>query len=86
MIILTVEDKELKFDPSTDGYNQYCNELMPHNKVAPNHNFLMRSVHKDSKKDLKALLELPGVAMQLGDALSQTFAPALQVTVGKPKR
>ena len=83
-ITLTVGTVELNFTVAPEDYNQLLNELMPSNKVAPNHNFAMRTVDAGSKDELKKLFENnPGAAVQIGGALATEFAPALEITVKK---
>lgn len=83
-IVLSVAGADLKFTVTTEAYTGLVNEVMPDNKVAPNHNFAMRTVDAESKDELKALLENhPGAAVQIGSALAAEFAPQLGITVKK---
>lgn len=83
-IVMTAAGTELSFNVSTADYNQYINEVMPDNKVAPNHNLLMRTVDAAVKQPLADLLEAnPGAAIQLGSTLAAEFAPQLEITVKK---
>ncbi len=83
-IVLTAAGTDLSFTVDTEAYNALVNEMMPNNKVAPNHNFAMRTVDADSKEDLKKLFDKhPGAAVQIGGALAVEFAPQLEITVKK---
>lgn len=81
VITLVVGGAELKFAPTTAGYNKYINELMPDNKVAPSHNYLRRVVTPECKEMLDALLEKPGVALQLAAKVNEQFVPELEIEV-----
>ncbi|WP_417762176.1 putative phage tail assembly chaperone [Shewanella sp.] len=83
-IVLTAAGNDLSFTVDNEAYNALVNEMMPDNKVAPNHNFAMRTVDADSKEELKALFDKhPGAALQIGSALAAEFAPQLAITVKK---
>ena len=82
-IILTANDSQLTFNVTLADYNRYINELTPINKVAPARNFLMRTVDADSKDALRALVDLPGVGVQLAMALLDEYMPEVSITVGK---
>ncbi|KTF14834.1 putative phage tail assembly chaperone [Pseudoalteromonas sp. H105] len=83
-ITLTIAGKELSFDVTTENYNGYLNDIMPNNKVAPSHNFVMRSVVESDKDELRKVLESsPGAAMQISGLLQQEFAPAIEISVKK---
>ncbi len=83
-IVLTIAGKDLSFDVSTENYNGYLNDVMPDNKVAPSHNFVMRSVVESDKDELRKVLERsPGAAMQISGLLQKEFAPAIEISVKK---
>tara|TARA_Y100000310_G_scaffold71917_1_gene67757 strand:- start:10609 stop:10872 length:264 start_codon:yes stop_codon:yes gene_type:complete len=83
-IVLTIAGKDLSFDVSTENYNGYLNDVMPDNKVAPSHNFVMRSVVESDKDELRKVLESsPGAAMQISGLLQKEFAPAIEISVKK---
>lgn len=83
-ITLTIAGEELGFDVTTENYNGYLNDIMPNNKVAPAHNFVMRSVVDGDKEQLrKVLSDSPGAAMQICGLLQQEFAPAIEISVKK---
>ena len=82
-IDLTVNGVELGFDVTLDAFNVYANEMQPNNKVNPSHNFLMRTVNAECKDELKKLLELPGIAIDVAAAVISNYKPAVTITVGK---
>lgn len=83
-ITLTIAGTDFGFTVSTSDYNDYINALMPDNKVAPNHNLAVRTVHSDQKQDLSALLgENPGAAVNIGALIAREFAPQLEISVKK---
>lgn len=82
-IELTVNGEDLAFDVTVEDYNAYINEMMPNNKVAPSHNFLMRTVAHDHRDRLAAVLKLPGAAIELAGAVVEAFRPEISITVKK---
>ncbi|MBI9109910.1 putative phage tail assembly chaperone [Maridesulfovibrio ferrireducens] len=85
IIPVEVNGKNLDFDVKTSVFNTYINDLRPDNKVAPAHNFLMRSVLPESKEDLCELLKLAGLEIQLAAAVIEEFTPEVEIVVGKSK-
>ncbi|KJF83559.1 putative phage tail assembly chaperone [Photobacterium angustum] len=83
-VVLAVAGVELAFVPTEVEYNDYMNELMPDNKVAPAHNFLFASVEEESKDDLRKITNSnPSAAVQLASAVMAEYAPALEIKVKK---
>lgn len=80
---VTVNDTKLVFNVSLADFNAYTNEMQPGNKVGPSNNFLMRTVDKDSREQLKDLLLMPGMVLELATAIVQEYKPAVQISVGK---
>ena len=83
VITLIVRGKELFFEVTLESYNKYLNDITMNNKLAPAKNFLMRSVKTESKEDLREILDLPGAAPMLANALQEEFLPDLDIVVGK---
>ncbi|WP_019615480.1 putative phage tail assembly chaperone [Psychromonas ossibalaenae] len=66
VIIVSVGDTEFNFSPTVTDHNNYTNELMPDNKVAPAYTFLTRTVDSEQKDALIELLDsVPGLIMEL---------------------
>lgn len=83
-IVLIIGGEELAFAPSEVEYNDYMNELMPDNKVAPAHNFLFATVAETCKDALRALTtKNPSAAVQIASAVLAEYAPALDIKVKK---
>lgn len=82
-ITLAVNGQDLTFNLDMATYNKYVNELQPTSKVAPAENFLRRTVHKEQKDALNALLQIPSVGVQLAAALINEYMPDLEIEVGK---
>ena len=57
-IILTIGETDFKFTPSVADHNNYTNELMPDNKIAPAHQFLTRTVLPEQQADLVVFVQL----------------------------
>ena len=84
-VILIVNDEEMAFDVTLEAFNAYMNEMTPASKVAPSHNFLVRTVREESKSALTELLKLPGAPLELAGAVVEDYKPDLRITVGKPR-
>lgn len=78
-ITMTVNGQELTFVPNTGDYNKFINEMAMDNKVAPANNYLRRIVSKECKEALDSILELPGSALQLAEAVNSKYAPKLEI-------
>lgn len=65
-IIVTIGAQDFEFKPTVNDHNNYTNELMPDNKVAPAYTFLTRTVKPEQKEELVELLDtVPGLTMEL---------------------
>ena len=82
-VTLEVNGSEISFNVGVDDYNAYVNEMMPNSKVAPSHNFLVRTVEKEHKEALLEALKIPGMAINLAGALVQEYVPEISITVKK---
>lgn len=80
-ITLIVSGAELAFEPTTQAYNKYINELTMDDKVAPAHNYLNRIVATDGKDALGKLLAMPGVGLKLAAKVNEAFIPELEISV-----
>lgn len=80
-ITLTVNGADLKFEPTTQAYNKYINELTMDDKVAPAHNYLNRVVAADSKDALGKVLSLTGAALKLAAKVNEAFVPELEISI-----
>ena len=80
-LTFTVNGQTLAFCPTMTAYNGFINDVMPSNKVAPAHNYLRRIVAPDSREALDALLEQPGVALQLAAKVNEHYAPELDIDI-----
>lgn len=81
-IILAIGDKDFTFRPTVVDHNNYTNDLMPNNKIAPAHTFLTRTVELEQKAELTELLEtVPGLTMELFIAISEASRGGLKVTL-----
>ncbi|MCD9511940.1 putative phage tail assembly chaperone [Photobacterium phosphoreum] len=81
---LEIGGKSLSFVPTEIDYNDYMNELMPDNKVAPAHNFVFNTAVEESKPALRMLADSnPAAVVQIAGVLMQEFAPALDIKVKK---
>lgn len=84
LITLTVGGVELSFAPTEVEYNDYMNDLMPDNKVAPAHNFLFNTVTEETKEALRKITDKnKGAAVQITSAVMAEYAPQLEIKVKK---
>ncbi|MGP2590464.1 putative phage tail assembly chaperone [Serratia marcescens] len=80
-ITLTIQGKDVAFEPNTTAYNSLINDMAMDNKVAPHVTYLRRIVAAESKTDLDDLLKLPGAALQIAEAVNAKYAPKLEIEV-----
>ena len=65
-IVLTIGDTDFEFSPTVNDHNNYTNDMMPDNKVAPAYTFLTRTVKSEQKDALKVLLDtVPSLVMEV---------------------
>jgi Phage tail assembly chaperone len=84
LVTLDIGEDELVFQPTEVEYNDYMNELMPDNKVAPAHNFLFNCVKEESKDALRKITDAnPAAAVQITAAVMAEYAPQLVIKVKK---
>jgi hypothetical protein len=82
-IVMKINGQAITFDITNDVHERLINEMQPNNKVGPMHNFLTRSVTKESKEALAPFLESPSSVMAITEHLIETFVPKLKITVGE---
>ena len=83
-INLTVNGIDFGFDVTPEDHNNLINEIMPNNKVAPNFNFLNRTVKPEQKEELQKFLDKHnGSIIQLGGTVAAAFAPQLEIEIKK---
>ncbi|MGF1702961.1 putative phage tail assembly chaperone [Photobacterium makurazakiensis] len=83
-ITLTVGEHDLHFNVGSHHYDDYMNEMMPDNKVAPAHNFCFSTIDDKSKDTLRTITDAnPSAAIQICAAVQERFAPKLDITVKK---
>ncbi|MCG7585674.1 putative phage tail assembly chaperone [Photobacterium sp. OFAV2-7] len=84
VITLTVGDKELKFEPTETAYNDCANSTAQGDVAAAYHNFVFETATEETKKVLREMLKgNPGTTMQVGAAVTQEYAPKLDIKVKK---
>ncbi len=60
IITLTINEKDVSFEPNITAYNGMINDMTMDNKVAPLTTYLKRIVTAESKEYLDELLSFPG--------------------------
>lgn len=78
-IKMTVAGTELVFEPNTTAFNKFINEMSMDNKIAPANNYLRRIISADCKDALDSLLDVPGAALQIVEAVNSQYAPKLEI-------
>lgn len=85
-INIEVEDQPLEFSISIEDFNEYQNECLDGRTglVAASHNFLVRTVTKETSATLSGFLrDAPGAAIDIGGAVVGKYKKPLKITVGK---
>ncbi|MBP3140137.1 putative phage tail assembly chaperone [Aliivibrio fischeri] len=81
-VILTIGEQDFEFTPTVNDHNNYTNEMMADNKVAPAYTFLTRTVKSEQKEALKELLDtVPGLVMELLVEVSKAAKGGIKVTL-----
>lgn len=80
-ITLTINEKDISFEPNITAYNGMINDMSLDNKVAPITTYLKRIVTPESKEFLDELLAIPSAAMQLVEQVNKEYAPKLEISV-----
>ncbi len=81
-VILAIGEQDFEFTPTVNDHNNYTNEMMADNKVAPAYTFLTRTVKSEQKEALKELLDtVPGLVMELFIEVSKAAKGGIKVTL-----
>lgn len=81
-IVLTIGATDFTFLPTVADHNNYTNDLMPDNKIAPAHTFLSRTVAPEQKEELVELLDtVPGLVMEVFMEINKASRGGLKVTL-----
>jgi len=81
-VVVTIGDQDFEFTPTVADHNNYTNELMADNKIAPAHKFLARTVKAEQKDALVELLEtVPGLIMDLFMEVSKGAKGGIKVSL-----
>ncbi|WED29047.1 putative phage tail assembly chaperone [Vibrio sp. DW001] len=81
-VVLTIGATDFNFTPTVQDHNNYMNELMPNNKVAPMHLYLSRTVAPEQKEALVALLDtVPGLTSEIFAEVTSASKGGITVTL-----
>lgn len=81
-VLLSIGTTDFTFTPTVTDHNNYTNALMPDDKIAPAHTFLMRTVAPEQKEALIDLLaSVPGLVMELFMEVNKGARGGLKVTL-----
>lgn len=81
-VVLIVGGTEFSFSAEPQDLNNYINELMPNNKVAPARQFLMRTIESEQKDALKKLLDEGfGLEVELHSKVTEQLKGGLEISV-----
>lgn len=85
-ITLNVNGTDFDFHMTSQQHTAFVNETLPHNRVNPAFNLLMRVVDDEQKEDLKEILKpLPAISLGVVEKLMEEYMPDIRITVGKSK-
>lgn len=83
-IVLTIAAANIQFNVTREKYNDYINGMMPNNKVAVSHNFLVDVVdEKNSSALIQVIKDNPGSEIAITAAVVNQYVPDLAITVKK---
>lgn len=84
-IVLTIAGTDFAFNVTAKDHNDFVDAAARRESItASAHNLVMRTIAKEQKDALKALLEQsPGAAVQIASELGAEFSPALEMAVKK---
>lgn len=82
---LTIGNTEFKFNLTVNDHSDYVDTLgRGGSMTSASHNFVMRTIDKPQKDELKKVLaESPGAEVQIASVLKGEFAPVLEIAVKK---
>lgn len=81
-IVMTIGTTDFTFKPTVQDHNNYMNELMPNNKMAPMHLYLSRTVDSDQKEALVELLDtVPGLTSEVFAEVTTASKGGITVTL-----
>ncbi|CDT98550.1 conserved hypothetical protein [Vibrio coralliirubri] len=83
-VLLTVGATDFEFTPTVQDANNYTNDMMPNNKVAPAYTYLTRTVKADQKDALTELLDtVPGLTIELYATVSNASKGGIEISLKK---
>lgn len=81
---VTIGDTDFEFTPTVQDANNYTNDMMPNNKVAPAYTYLTRTVKPEQKAALTELLDsVPGLTIELYATVSNASKGGIEITLKK---
>jgi len=84
-ITLTIGSTEFKFNVTVNDNSDYVDNIARGGSVTTgSHNFVMRTIDREQKEELKKLLtDSPGAEVQIAGTLKGEFSPILEIAVKK---
>ncbi|WP_187985111.1 putative phage tail assembly chaperone [Vibrio metschnikovii] len=81
-VTVEINGTEFTFKPTVTDANNYTNEVMPDNKVAPARTYLLRTVEPDQKDALTELLNaVPGLVVELHSTVHGASKGGITITL-----
>ncbi|MDE1328502.1 MULTISPECIES: putative phage tail assembly chaperone [Vibrio] len=81
-VTVEINGLEFIFKPTVNDANNYTNEVMPDNKVAPARTYLERTVESEKKGELVELLNtVPGLAVELHSKVHEASKGGITITL-----
>jgi len=89
-IVVELGEKEVRFDVGVADYNNYINNMMPNDKVAPGFNLLSTTVHDEDKEYLKEMIMADGLpngfmVMELVAVVIGEVSGGVEINIKKQK-
>ncbi|MFB9134250.1 putative phage tail assembly chaperone [Vibrio olivae] len=83
-VIVSVGPTDFEFTPTVQDANNYTNDMMPNNKVAPAYAYLTRTVKPEQKDELTGLLDsVPGLTIELYATVSSASKGGIEISLKK---
>ncbi len=82
-VTLKINDTTIHFNVPPEEQERLIDQMKAESKVSPMHNFLVRTVDKESKEALMPFLVNPSSTMEIGGEVIAAAVPKLKITVGE---
>lgn len=80
-VTVNVAGVDFTFLRDNSAYDQMINDYESNNKVTPFKDYLLAIVVREQREDLLAIINVPGLAMQMAAKVNEVFVPQINVSV-----